>query len=75
MSDKKLNQIEETLAHQEQQIHDLNDTVTRQWSVIDALEKRLSRLQDKLDVSVEGDRSGESGSLADFVSQNRPPHY
>ena len=80
MEYEKLNHIEEMLAYQEQQIHDLNEIVTQQWNMIDALGKRLSRIQDKLEVeSGDGISNAQpkcgAGALLDFVARNKPPHY
>ncbi len=53
-----------TVAHQEQMLHELSDVITKQWTMIDALKRELSRLEATkadIDPEQEGDR--------------RPPHY
>ena len=61
--------IEETLAHQEQQISELNDIVTRQADAIDMLKQRLERMRDKMSVIEDMAQSGDS------VIVDKPPHY
>ena len=60
-----LSKIEETLAHQEQQINDLSDMVITQSKEIAALQKELLKLQGKIE-----DLS-EDAPAAD----QKPPHY
>jgi len=69
--------IEEMLAHQEQQIGELNDIVTKQADEIDMLKQRLARMGDKINEIEETSQSGESGglSLIEQAAQNKPPHY
>ncbi len=72
-----LNLIEETLAHQEKQIQDLSDTVSRQWEEIDLLKKHLEKLQDKID-QVGNSASGENPetlSVTEQAARDKPPHY
>lgn len=64
----RLTDIELTLAHQEQTLHDLNDMVTRQWDLIDVLTCRLERQEDmikRIDM--------KDGTNAD--DEPPPPHY
>ncbi|NQZ14906.1 MAG: SlyX family protein [Alphaproteobacteria bacterium] len=74
--DNRTDKIEETLAHQEQQISDLNDIVTKQWKEIDRLTKALSRLGDKVE-ELEANKSddGEGLSVTEEAALNKPPHY
>ena len=77
MNDNKLNNIEESLAHQEQQISDLSDMVVRQSDEIALLKKHIRKLEDKIgmiedDVSVSG---SESLSISDIAARDKPPHY
>ena len=61
---KRLDSLEMTVAHQEQMLHELSDVITKQWTMIDALKRELSRLEATkadIDPEQEGDR--------------RPPHY
>ncbi len=70
------NKIEETLAHQEQQIQDLNDVVTKQWAEIDRLTKMLGRLKHKVEeIEVSKGDDGEGLSVTEEAALNKPPHY
>lgn len=70
--------IEETLAHQEQQISELSEIVTRQWEEIELLKKQLARFKDKIE-GLEDEinaGSGEKGmSVTEIAARNKPPHY
>jgi len=59
------NEIEETLAHQEQQINDLSDMIISQGKEIDTLKKEVQKLQGKLE------QINEDAPEAD----QPPPHY
>jgi len=69
--------LEEALAHQEQQINDLNDIVTKQWNEIDALKKQLTRLGAKLEQVEEIAKEGNNEPLSaiEEAALNKPPHY
>lgn len=74
--DNRTDKIEETLAHQEQQINDLNDIVTKQWNEIDRLTKTIERLGHKvqeLETVKSEDREGLS--VTEEAALNKPPHY
>ena len=62
--------IEEMLAHQEQQISELNDIVTRQADKIDGLNLRLGRMRDKMNVIEDMAQSSGGEVIVD-----KPPHY
>ena len=66
MSEDKLNKVEETLAHQEQQINDLSDMIIAQGHEIDSLKKQLSKLQGKIENIEDGDTP---------AADQKPPHY
>jgi len=77
MSDEKLNAIEEMMAHQDRQIQDLNDIVTKQWNEIDTLKKHLLKLGAKIE-EVEGiakEGGSEGLSVLEEAAMNKPPHY
>ena len=74
MQENKLNHIEETLTHQEQQIHELSDIVTSQWKEIELLKKRMVKMQSKLDIIEDGGDS-ESMSITEQAERDKPPHY
>lgn len=74
MTNKKINRIEEMLAHQEQQIGDLSEMVNTQWKEIEALKSRLEQANSKLSY-LENKGSGEGQSISDIAAQEKPPHY
>lgn len=57
--------LQETVAHQEQQINDLSDMLVAQGHEIDTLRKEIMKLQGKIE------NGGEEAQPAD----QRPPHY
>ena len=69
MDKKKLENIEVTLAHQEQQINDLNEVITDQWQQIKQLNARLDKALGKIE-KLENAEQGEGG-----VPVDRPPHW
>ncbi len=77
MAENKLNHIEEMMAHQEQQIHDLSEMVNRQWQEIDLLKKQLEKTNAKLGVLEEtaGDSESEGLSVTEQAARDKPPHY
>ena len=77
MSDKKIQQLEETIAHQDQLITDLNDVVTRLWDEIDMLKARLNKTVDKVRVIEETmpDPESEGLTVAEIAARDKPPHY
>ena len=77
MAENALHTIEETLAHHEQQITDLSDMVVRQSDEISVLKKYIVKLEDKIG-AIEDDGnipSGESLSVTDIATRDKPPHY
>lgn len=65
-SSDRSQEIEETLAHQGQQISDLSDIVIAQAKEIESLRLELAKLRGKLEA---GDHtSGEQANV-------KPPHY
>ncbi len=65
MTQENINQIEETLAHQEQQIQDLSEMIIAQNRDIETLQKKLEKLEGKLGQMTE---EGEPAN-------QKPPHY
>ena len=62
--DDRLTEAETKLAYLESTVDTLNDVIVRQRDQLDALERRLERLQGELDAAA-------LGSPAD----DKPPHY
>ena len=77
MSDSTLEDIEIALAHQERQIGDLNDMVTRQWDEIERLKKLLLKTEGRLsEIEAGFDDSGkEPLTVAEQAALEKPPHY
>lgn len=71
MSDEKITQIQEVLAHQEQEIATLNQMVTRQWDEIDLLKKQIRKLHGSLAEVTEN----QTVSAAEQAARDKPPHY
>jgi SlyX protein len=74
---EKLDTIEMALAHQEQQITDLNEMMNRQWKEIEQLQAQLKKMQDKLNAAGSSDdRDPHSGlSVSEIAAMEKPPHY
>lgn len=60
--------LEETVAHHEQTIEDLNAAIAAQWREIEGLKRQLRRLGERVDEVESG--SGQAG-----VPIDKPPHY
>ncbi|HOO82177.1 MAG TPA: SlyX family protein [Alphaproteobacteria bacterium] len=75
MNNTALNKVEETLAHQEQQINDLSDMVITQGRDIEALKKQIRKLQDKISSSAEDNNNEKPLSATEYAARNKPPHY
>lgn len=76
--ESKIAHLEGLMAHQDQQIQELNDVVTRQWQEIDGLKKYLQLTKTKIQELEEN--IGELGqkdslSITDEAAANKPPHY
>lgn len=77
-TDEKLAEMQELLAHQDKQIQELNDVVTRQWDEIDALKKYMQLTKSKiqeLEHNMSEIGQGEGMSVSDEAGANKPPHY
>lgn len=72
MDEDKLQEIEIALAHQDQQIQELNNVMTDQWKQIEALRVRLDRALSKIDC-LEGGGDGEIAAFS--AAQEKPPHF
>ena len=64
MDNQRMEELEIRLAHQERMITDLNEVITAQWKKIEALERRLQRLDEEVQALDGGD-----------VPITKPPHY
>jgi SlyX protein len=64
-AEKRLDDLEMRLAHQDKTIAELNDVITSQWKAIDALERKLRRLNEEL----------EAVQATEAPPVQKPPHY
>ena len=77
MNNDRLTAIEMQIAHQEQQIGELNDVITAQWREIDTLKRKLGEAEDKIEDLRYRRDSGEGDALssAEIAARDKPPHY
>ena len=68
MSEQRLVEIESRLAYQDQQLHELNEVVTKQ-------QEKIMRLEDLFASIVERMRSLVEAAPAASSRDERPPHY
>lgn len=78
MNKEKEIQIETALAHQEQQIADLNELVHQQWQEIERLKSHLKLTQNKihdLEGKFEETSRSEGQTVSEMAAAEKPPHY
>jgi SlyX protein len=66
--DARIEQLETTVAYQEQAIEDLNKVITSQWQEIEALKRQLAKFGDQL-------REVEANPALAPQDEPPPPHY
>ena len=74
----EIEELQTLIAHQDQQITELNDVVTKQWAEIDGLKKYMQLTKTKiqeLENNIGELGQSESVSVADEAAANKPPHY
>ena len=72
----KINNLEEMLAHQANEIAELNEVVTTQGQEIDTLKKYIKIKLDKIENTMNDlGGEGEFKSISDEAAANKPPHY
>jgi len=64
----RIDALEIRIAYQDRTIEDLNTALTAQWKLIEALERRIAKLNDQVR-EIENDRG------PDPQSEPPPPHY
>ena len=64
----RLDALEARIAHQDQAIEDLNETITAQWKDIDRLKREVERLGDRVS-------SAEQSIGTDQGDEPPPPHW
>lgn len=65
---KKIDELQERSAFQEQSIEELSGAVTDQWKLINALKKEVERLTEEI-------KSVEDSVLQGDQREPPPPHY
>lgn len=77
MNENTVIDIQTALAHQEQQIADLNTVINDQWTEIDRLKSKLDKILRKLETvdDSENIEASTPQSLIDQARNNIPPHY
>ena len=68
MSDNRLDQLEEKIAHQEVMLIELNDALVKQQDSIMQLERLCTSISERIRALGESQGGGES-------PDERPPHY
>lgn len=69
--------LETTIAHQQQEIHDLSDMVDILRKDVETLKARLDRTQKHL-IAMEDtvrESGGEGQTTGQFAESQKPPHY
>lgn len=64
----RLDALETRLAHQDQMIEELNETITAQWKDIDRLKREVERLGDRV-------ANAEQSIGPDRGDEPPPPHW
>jgi SlyX protein len=63
--EKRLDELEIRVAHQDRAIADLNEVITAQWKKLEAMERQLRRLGEEL----------EAQQSTEAPANQKPPHY
>lgn len=63
---ERIDALESRLAYQDQTIEQLNETITAQWTQIDALTRQVTALSERLQ---------EAEANVPAAANERPPHY
>ncbi|MCK4940183.1 MAG: SlyX family protein [Rhodospirillaceae bacterium] len=71
--EENIQKLEEALSHVAQENHELSDMVAKQWKLIDQMELRLKRLENRLS-SVEAEMP-DGGQSVNGPANEKPPHY
>ena len=73
---ERLTDIEIKLAHQDQQIADLNEAILRQARDIEGLKAQLRRAEERIsDVGQSLEEAGKPLSATEIAARDKPPHY
>ena len=67
--ERRISELEAHVAHQDSMMDDLNDMTTKQWAVIDKLERQIGELKGRME-------EVEDSSLGGAPSKDPlPPHH
>ena len=69
MSDKKIIELEEKIAHIQHILDDLNMVVFRQGETIENLNNQIKELKEKMEILK------SSQSSQEVINDDKPPHY
>lgn len=76
MNENTILNLQEALAHQDQEITDLNDVIINQGKEIDLLKAALKKLNHKIEALENNNGSDQTPlSTSEQAAQNKPPHY
>ncbi len=75
MSEKKIENLEMTMAHQDRQIQDLSDMLIAQGKEIDRLKRHIIKTEQKLEEYMDAAKEDEGLSSAEIAARDKPPHY
>ncbi|MBX2833783.1 MAG: SlyX family protein [Micavibrio sp.] len=77
MHETRVINVESTLAHLEHKVEELSQLAFEQGRVIECLEAKLGRMQNKVSEieDLNKDRDGQGLSPTEFAAENKPPHY
>lgn len=67
--------LEMMIAHQDKQIQDLNDIVTKQWEEIDSLKRYMQLTKAKIQELEQNIGPKEDMTPTEEAAANKPPHY
>jgi SlyX protein len=65
-TEKRIDELEIRMAHQDKSIGDLNDVITAQWKKLEMLERQMRRLGEEMEAMDGGDGP---------AANQKPPHY
>ena len=75
--EQRIQALEETISHQDQQIADLSEMMILQGRELSNTQRLLKKLEDKFEAFEEEAASGEDApqNATEFAARNKPPHY
>jgi uncharacterized coiled-coil protein SlyX len=72
---QKIDDLEIQLAHQSQEITELNEVVTAQGKEIETLKQYIKLKLSKIQESLDNPEDAKQLSVNDEAAANKPPHY